>query len=297
VATTLLVLVSFTKSAQLPFCAWLPAAMVAPTPVSALVHSSTLVTAGVYLLYRYIPYYVPGVLYTGVLTTFFAGLAALVENDFKKIVALSTLSQLGIIVTSIGLGQRRLAFLHLNLHASFKALLFMAVGILIHNIYGSQGFRKLGTLFSRSRLVGTVLILASLRICGCVFTSGWVSKEVILSSAFCSAAPLALVFIFYAGMILTISYCTRMIRFARSVNSAHTTNTSTIGIALNLKAPLYVLRFLTLLHGNVALQGVHLASVILSSWCSIVFLIRTLAGASIGYFHAPLLEGMQTPLD
>ena len=172
VATLLLFIVSFTKSAQLPFSAWLPAAIVAPTPVSALVHSSTLVTAGVYLLYRFIPYYSPIVLYTGVLTTFFAGLAALVENDFKKMVALSTLSQLGIMVTRLGLEQRGLAFLHLNLHASFKALLFLAVGILIHSIYGSQGFRKLGTLFSRASLVGTVFLIASLSMCGLVFTSG-----------------------------------------------------------------------------------------------------------------------------
>merc|ERR1712168_631462 len=143
-ATLLLVVASFTKSAQFPFSAWLPAAIVAPTPVSALVHSSTLVTAGVYLLYRFIPHNSHFLLFSGVLTTVIAGMAALVEADLKKVVALSTLSQLGLIVTSLGLGQRRLAFLHLNLHASYKSLLFLAVGSLIHNLYGSQGTRIVG---------------------------------------------------------------------------------------------------------------------------------------------------------
>lgn len=296
-ALFLLFIVSFTKSAQIPFSAWLPAAIVAPTPVSALVHSRTLVTAGVYLLYRYIPYYSPAVLYTGVLTTFFAGLAALVENDFKKIIALSTLSQLGIMVTSLGLEQRSLAFVHLNIHASFKALLFMAVGILIHNIYGSQGFRKLGTLFSSSSLVGTVFMVSSGSMCGLVFTSGWSSKEVILSSSFRTAAPLALVFMFYVGLILTISYCTRMISFARSVHSAHTTNTCTIALGFGLKAPLYLLTLLSLLHGILFSPLSGLSSVILSSWCSVVFFFSVLAGICLGYFHAPLFEGLQTPFD
>merc|ERR1719290_882011 len=133
----LLVLASFTKSAQVPFSSWLPAAILAPTPVSALVHSSTLVTAGVYLLLRFFPSSSTLLIHVGIFTTLIAGLAAALECDTKKIVALSTLSQLGLIITSLGLGARSLCFAHLNTHASFKALLFLAIGTYIHSIYGS----------------------------------------------------------------------------------------------------------------------------------------------------------------
>jgi len=120
--------------------------MLAPTPVSALVHSSTLVTAGVYLLYRYSPVPSNLLIYVGLFTTMIAGLAAITECDTKKIIALSTLSQLGLIVTSLGLGERSLCFAHLNTHAAFKALLFLAVGTAIHSHFGSQEVRSTVTL-------------------------------------------------------------------------------------------------------------------------------------------------------
>merc|ERR1711970_1219346 len=221
ISVFVLLVVGFTKSAQFPFSIWLPAATSAPTPVSALVHSSTLVTAGVYLLFRFVPLYFSLLVYTGVLTTFLAGLAAFFETDFKKIIALSTLSQLGIIITGLGLGQRTLSFIHLNLHASYKALLFMAVGILIHANYGSQGFRKLGTLVASSSLVGVSLLLACVSICGLVFTSGWCSKDTILASSFCTATPLSLVILFYLGLVLTVAYSFRIVYWASSVSRAH----------------------------------------------------------------------------
>merc|ERR1712168_1217018 len=117
--TFTLLVVSFTKSAQVPFSSWLPAAMLAPTPVSALVHSSTLVTAGVYLLFRYAHSSSRFLVWRGILTLLVAGFSACLEADLKKIVALSTLSHLGLIVFRLGLGFRRLAFLHLNIHGSF----------------------------------------------------------------------------------------------------------------------------------------------------------------------------------
>jgi len=168
----LLFLVSLTKSAQVPFSAWLPAAMSAPTPVSALVHSSTLVTAGVYLLYRYWPSGSLFLLLVGVLTTLVAGAAALTESDVKKIVAYSTMSQLGLMLCSLGLGERAACFAHLNTHASFKALTFLVVGTQFHSVYGSQESRAAGLIHSVTPLLLVVLVVALASMCGIVFLSG-----------------------------------------------------------------------------------------------------------------------------
>jgi len=186
----LLVVVSITKSAQLPFSAWLPAAMLAPTPVSALVHSSTLVTAGVYLLFRFYPLDSPALSFIGSLTMILAGVAAFFEVDIKKIIALRTLSHLGIIVSSLGLGERFLGFAHLNIHASFKALLFLASGSLIHSTFGRQEARSMGGLVSSSALVLICFIVSCLSMLGFVFLSGFVSKEAILRSTYNSSSPI-----------------------------------------------------------------------------------------------------------
>lgn len=150
--------------------------------MSALVHSSTLVTAGVYLLYRYIPTHSTILLSVGLFTTLVAGLAASCECDVKKIIALSTLSQLGLIVTSLGLGERSLCFAHLNTHAAFKALLFLAVGTSIHIQYGSQEVRTAVPLRVISPFIIIILVTARASMCGLVFLSGWVTKEAILES-------------------------------------------------------------------------------------------------------------------
>lgn len=148
----LLIFASFTKRAQIPFSAWLPAAMAAPTPVSALVHSSTLVTAGVFLLIRFFrslsqfSYFCPILFYFGTITRLMASLTALFENDLKKIIALSTLSQLGVIIFSLGLNQPHLAFYHLITHALFKALLFICAGTFIHSNFNVQDIRILGNM-------------------------------------------------------------------------------------------------------------------------------------------------------
>lgn len=143
---------SITKRAQVPFSSWLPAAMAAPTPVSSLVHSSTLVTAGVYLLVRFYPslrvhsYFCFLIFYVGVVTCLMARFSALYENDLKKIVALSTLSQLGVMIMALGLGLPILSFFHLITHALFKALLFICAGTIIHNIQNNQDVRLIGNL-------------------------------------------------------------------------------------------------------------------------------------------------------
>jgi len=155
--TVLICLVASTKSAQLPFSSWLPAAIYAPTPVSALVHSSTLVTAGVYLLFRFSSIEATILVSVGVLTSLLGGLGASLEFDSKKIIALSTLSQLGIIFTGLGLSLRTLAFNHILTHAIIKASLFLAIGVSIHGYYGSQEARTCTGLFTTTPLTYTVL--------------------------------------------------------------------------------------------------------------------------------------------
>ena len=245
----ILVVISCTKSAQVPFSAWLPAAMLAPTPVSALVHSSTLVTAGVYLLYRYAPSSCSFLIYVGILTTLVAGFAALLECDIKKVIALSTLSQLGLIVSSLGVGERALCFAHLNTHAAFKALLFLAVGTVIHSIYGSQEPRSLVSLASSSPFLIIVVLVGSLSICGLVFLSGIVTKEAILEACFSRGIRLSSLLLFYLGIILTLAYRLQLVRrLLCSTNSSVPLSLSISG-SLLVKLPMCWLLFVSIAQG------------------------------------------------
>ena len=145
----LIILAGLTKRAQIPFSAWFLAAMAAPTPVSALVHSSTLVTAGVYLILRNNYFIMRSgwsevLLLIGLITITMAGASALFEVDIKKVIALSTLRQLGVIFFRLGLAQPFLAFFHLVSHAYFKAMLFIAAGAIIHSLKDYQDLRKIG---------------------------------------------------------------------------------------------------------------------------------------------------------
>ena len=181
----LIILAAITKRAQIPFSAWLPAAIAAPTPVSALVHSSTLVTAGVYLLIRFnyaisTRGYIRWVLILGILTMTIAGGSALIELDIKKIIALSTLRQLGVIFFSLGLGQPFITFFHLISHAYFKAILFMAAGAAIHRIKDYQDLRKMGGYHNNHIIIGSIIIISNLSLCGLPFMSGFYSKDMIL---------------------------------------------------------------------------------------------------------------------
>ena len=158
-------LAAITKRAQIPFSAWLPAAIAAPTPVRALVHSSTLVTAGVYLLIRFGDILKGRIIilvltYLGIFTTLMARTRALFETDLKKIVALSTLRQLGIIVITLALGFIELAFIHLLTHAVFKALLFICRGKIIHRVGRNQDMRLLGGLFFNLPITGVLINFA-----------------------------------------------------------------------------------------------------------------------------------------
>lgn len=181
-------LAAMTKRAQMPFSSWLPAAIAAPTPVSALVHSSTLVTAGVFLLIRFYPFlrtfflFNQFILIVGVSTMIIAGISATTECDIKKIVALSTLSQLGIIITSIGLGLPSLAFFHIVVHALFKALLFICAGCLIASHRHAQELRWIGNLTLQAPITTSCLLLSNTALCGIPFIAGFFSKDIIIET-------------------------------------------------------------------------------------------------------------------
>nr|UAJ48151.1 NADH dehydrogenase subunit 5 [Metaphire posthuma] len=184
-----ILLAAMTKSAQMPFSSWLPAAMAAPTPVSALVHSSTLVTAGVFLLIRFYPFlscapwFNQLLLLIAVTTTTMAGLSAMTECDMKKIIALSTLSQLGMMMAAMGLGMVGLAYFHMVTHALFKALLFICAGTLIHSHMHSQDLRWMGNITTQMPTTTSCFMLANMALCGAPFMSGFYSKDMIIESS------------------------------------------------------------------------------------------------------------------
>ena len=214
----LVVLAAITKRAQIPFSAWLPAAMAAPTPVSALVHSSTLVTAGVYLLVRFSAA-IDGSLTQTVLlllsslTIFMAGLGANFEYDLKKIIALSTLRQLGVIMRILSLGFPNLAFFHLLRHALFKALLFICAGAVIHNIKDYQDIRAMGRLVVYMPLTTFCINLANLALCGSPFLAGFYSKDLILEIAFMSPINLLIFVLYCLATGLTVCYTFRLVYY------------------------------------------------------------------------------------
>nr|YP_009645763.1 NADH dehydrogenase subunit 5 [Pseudocuneopsis capitata]QBS54488.1 NADH dehydrogenase subunit 5 [Pseudocuneopsis capitata] len=213
----LVVVGAMTKSAQIPFSAWLPAAMAAPTPVSALVHSSTLVTAGVYLVIRFYSTLIETqeVLWflskIGALTLLMAGLSACFEVDLKKIIALSTLSQLGLMMFTVGVGFPVIAVFHLFTHALFKALLFLCAGSIIHATMDSQDGRILGNLNYLLPFSSSCLVLSSVALCGMPFLSGFYSKDLILESVFSSFNGSLEVFVMLMGAGLSLVYSLRIL--------------------------------------------------------------------------------------
>ncbi len=206
------------KSAQIPLYVWLPDAMEGPTPVSALIHAATMVTAGVYLIARASPLYVnaPGVLtlvaIVGVATAFFAATVALVNNDIKRVLAYSTISQIGYMFLGAGVGAFAAGIFHLMTHAFFKALLFLAAGSVMHALGGETDLRKLGGLRSKLPVTHLTLLAGGLALAGIVPFSGFWSKDEILMSALRS--PLGEVLLYAVGALtalLTAFYIFRLI--------------------------------------------------------------------------------------
>nr|ALO64867.1 NADH dehydrogenase subunit 5 [Bombus lucorum] len=204
----------FSKSAQLMFMIWLPAAMMAPTPVSSLVHSSTLVTAGIYLLINYEMLidlkYKEYILMISSMTMLMSGLMANFEMDFKKIIALSTLSQLGFMMSINSLGMVNLTFLHLFIHAFFKSMMFMCVGSYIHYMNGIQNFRFYFGMYYLYPMKGLLMMFSLFMLCGFPFLVGFFSKDLIIEYYFFNVMSIFSLLNLIIGTIFTVSYSFRL---------------------------------------------------------------------------------------
>jgi NADH-ubiquinone oxidoreductase chain 5 len=187
---TLLFIGAMGKSAQIGLHTWLPDAMEGPTPVSALIHAATMVTAGVFLIIKCSPIfeYVPSILsmitFVGATTAFFSATIGLVQNDIKKVIAYSTCSQLGYMIFACGLSNYHVSLFHLANHAFFKALLFLSAGAIIHSLSNEQDMRKFGSLIPLLPFTSIMLLIGSLSLMGFPFLTGYYSKDLILELAF-----------------------------------------------------------------------------------------------------------------
>lgn len=300
---SLILIAAFTKSAQIPFSSWLPAAIAAPTPVSALVHSSTLVTAGVFLLFRFhytlhsIPLYINLLLIISSITMFIAGTAAIIECDIKKIIALSTLSQLGVIIGSLGLNLPCLTYFHLITHALFKALLFLTAGAIINFHHHSQDLRFIGNLIFSNPLVSSSLIIANLALCGTPFLAGFYSKDLILETSLFIPSNFLILFLFFFSTALTAAYS---MRFLVSViwNSSNSlpfqySHDSTN----NFNSPIIFLTLGAVTRGAI-INWFMINFIIepsLPLYLKLLPLLITIRGASLIYFLCPLLSSLVTP--
>jgi NADH-quinone oxidoreductase subunit L len=204
--TLLLLLGATGKSAQIPLYVWLPDAMAGPTPVSALIHAATMVTAGVYMtarsatLFMKAPITMDTVAVIGLATAFFAATIGLTQMDIKKVFAYSTVSQLGYMFLGVGVGAFSAGIFHLMTHAFFKALLFLGAGAVIHGLHGEQDLRQMGGLRKYMPITAYTLFFASLAISGFPFTSGFFSKDAILVAAYARAPWMYWVGVLTAGM-------------------------------------------------------------------------------------------------
>jgi len=245
----LIVVLSITKSAQIPFSSWLPAAIAAPTPVSALVHSSTLVTAGVYVLLRYCQTDTIALLSIGSCTILMAGLSACAERDLKKVVALRTLSQLGVIMVSLGAHAKSYCFFHLMSHALFKALLFICIGSCIHVVYGTQDYRRFNALRTSLNL-SFLCSVSNISLIGFAFTSGFYRKDIILEVLYRAEEVSWSLCFFLIGIGLTSFYSVKMLASSFLMSTFSGTGSRSIsGHRWQVKCPLYLLGTVSLAFG------------------------------------------------
>nr|AFY16851.1 NADH dehydrogenase subunit 5 [Longivalvus hyalospilus] len=282
---------AMTKSAQIPFSSWLPAAMAAPTPVSALVHSSTLVTAGVYLLIRfdYIMSYsfiYNFLLLVSVLTMFMSGLGAIFEYDLKKIIALSTLSQLGLMISTLCLGMTSFCFFHLLTHALFKSLLFMCAGYIIHGMKDSQDIRYMGSLINQSPLLGIYFNMSNLSLCGMPFLAGFYSKDLILENILMFNMNGLIYFLYFFSTMLTVVYTFRLIYFSMinsfKLMSYHCFNDQDYLMLFSMM----VMVFMVIIGGSMMmwLMFMDFSGIILDLFSKLLTLMVCLVGGLIGIF-------------
>jgi NADH-ubiquinone oxidoreductase chain 5 len=247
------------KSSQIGLHVWLPMAMEGPTPVSALIHAATMVTAGVYLLMRSSPLieYSSTVLllclWLGAITTVFSSLIGLFQQDIKKVIAYSTMSQLGMMVIAIGLSSYNIALFHLVNHAFYKALLFLGAGSVIHAVADNQDFRKYGGLINYLPLTYSVMLIASLSLVAFPFMTGFYSKDFILESAYgqFSFSGIAVYIIASIGAIFTTLYSVKVLylTFLTNPNGTMTYYKNAHEGNLFLSLPLVILALFSIFFG------------------------------------------------
>ena len=261
---------SVAKSAQIPLTTWLPGSMEAPTPVSALLHAATLVTAGIFLLLRSSPilsYSTDALLVItliGSLTAFIAGTTALVQNDLKRIIAFSTISQLGYMMIALGLAQWNIALLHTVLHAFFKALLFLSAGVIIHSLNDEQDVRKMGGLIKFLPFTYIVMLIGTIALLGLPWLSGFYSKDLILELAY-GKYQFSGMFAFILGSLtafFTAFYSVRLINlvFFTIPNANKTSYLNIHSEPFNVVIPLSILALFAVFLGFIASDVVGLGS-------------------------------------
>ena len=260
------------KSAQIGLHTWLPDAMEGPTPVSALIHAATMVTAGVFLIVRCSFMFqeadliLPLMTIIGSLTTFFAATTALVQTDLKRVIAYSTCSQLGYMITACGLSAYNASIFHLSNHAFFKALLFLSAGSVIHAMNNEQDMRKMGGLINLLPFTYSMILIGSLALMGFPFLSGFYSKDVILETAYASYS-ISGHFAFWLGSLsalFTSFYSIRLIflTFLNEVNSS-----------------------------KIIIQGVHDAPILMG----FPMMLLSIFSIFIGYYTKDIFVGLGTP--
>ena len=281
------------KSAQLGLHTWLPDAMEGPTPVSALIHAATMVTAGVFLIIRSGPLFegsplaLTVVTVLGALTAFFAATTGVVQNDLKKVIAYSTCSQLGYMVMVCGLSNYSTSLFHLMNHAFFKALLFLSAGSVIHAVSDEQDMRKMGGLIKSIPFTYTMILIGSLSLMGFPYLTGFYSKDLILELAY---DKYYIIFAYWLGSLsalLTAFYSMRLIylTFITNTNSKKETLIGVHEPSLNIIFPLLLLAFGSIFVGYLG-KEVILSNVIppiVSNSIKVVPLILSLSGAFLAF--------------
>ncbi|MFZ4542518.1 MAG: NADH-quinone oxidoreductase subunit L [Saprospiraceae bacterium] len=259
-ATILLFIGAMGKSAQIPLYTWLPDAMAGPTPVSALIHAATMVTAGVYMvarssvLYNMAPISMDLVAWTGVVTALFAASIGFAQTDIKKVLAYSTVSQLGFMFAALGVGAFSAGVFHVVTHAFFKALLFLAAGSVIHAMHHEQDIRNMGGLAKKLPITHATFLLGYLAIIGFPFFAGYYSKDEIIIQALANKPIIGYLLIF--GALMTAFYMSRLYfltfwgKFRGTEEQEHHLHESPFSMTI----PLMVLATLSVIGGSV-LQG------------------------------------------
>lgn len=247
----LLVIASCTKSAQFPFSAWLPAAIAAPTPISALVHSSTLVTAGVFLIIRISRNLNNRTILILIImssrTAIYARLTACWEQDIKKIIAYSTLSQIAIIIFAISLRNRNLAFFHLITHALFKSIIFITAGIIIMNS-SYQDIRHMGRIIKNCPIISSAIGISIIALIALPFISGFFSKDIILEIILKSSFIQILTILIISSVGITVTYSLRLIKITYKIYNKNKKDTTTIHYNF-IEIPLLIISPISIITG------------------------------------------------